>query len=193
MARWRNRERFRWTVFVLGGRGPLAEPLEADGVRIVTLDTPGGFRFGLYRRLAKIFRAEQCDVVHSHDDRPLVYAMAAAWWAGVKRRIHTHHHGRLASVSRRQSFLIRQASRFAQHFVCVSDDSARFMAEQGVNPKVIKTIRNGIDLTRFSFQGPCADGSVVTVARLSPEKDVANLLRAAERVVARFPQVRFEI
>lgn len=193
MARHRDRQRFRWTVIVLGSRGPLAEPLEKDGVRVLPLDAKGGFRLGIFRRLARLFRSESCDVVHSHDDRPLVYAMPAAWWAGVKRRIHTHHHGRLASISRRQSFLIRQASRFAGHFVCVSEDSARFMREQGVRSDRVMTILNGIDLTRFAYQGPCDDGPIVTVARLSPEKDVANLLRAAALVAARNPQVRIEI
>jgi sugar transferase (PEP-CTERM/EpsH1 system associated) len=193
MARHRDRERFRWTVFVLGPRGPLAEPLEADGVRVQSLDAGGGFRLGLFRRLARLFRDEKCDVVHSHDDRPLIYARPAAWWAGVKRRIHTHHHGRLASISRRQSFLIRQASRFAEDFVCVSADSTRFMQAQGVSPGRLRTILNGIDLTRFAFQGPCDDGPIVTVSRLSPEKDVANLIRAAAIVVVQRPDIRIEI
>jgi glycosyltransferase involved in cell wall biosynthesis len=193
MARHRDRARFRWTVIVLGQRGPLAEPLEADGVRILPLEAGGGFRLGLFRRLARLFRTEACDVVHSHDDRPLIYAMPAAWWAGVKRRLHTHHHGRLASISRRQTFMIRQASRFTEHFICVSDDSARFMIEQGVRAARVRTIHNGIDLARFAFQGPCDVGPVVTVARLSPEKDVANFLRAAAQVIAHVPDARFEI
>jgi glycosyltransferase involved in cell wall biosynthesis len=193
MARNRDRERFKWTVIVLGPRGPLADLLEAEGVRIIALEAPTGFRFSIFRKLARVFREEHVGVVHSHDDRPLVYGMPAAWWAGVKRRVHTHHHGRLASVSRRQSFLIRQVSRFAEHFVCVSDDSARFMIEQGVNPCRVTTILNGIDLTKFAFQGPADDGPIVTVARLSPEKDVANLLRAAQRVLEQAPEARFEI
>lgn len=193
MARSRDRKRFHWTVMVLGPRGPLAEPLEAEGVRIISLDAPAGFRISIIRRLVQLFHEENVDVVHSHDDRPLVYGMPAAWWAGVKRRVHTHHHGRLASVSRRQSFLVRQASRFAEHFVCVSDDSARFMAEQGVDSSRIRTIRNGIDLAKFAFQGPADDGPILTVARLSPEKDVANLVRAAQRVIEQFPEARFEI
>jgi glycosyltransferase involved in cell wall biosynthesis len=193
MARHRDQTRFDWTVIVLGGRGPLADALEADGVRVVPLEQPAGFRFGLWRQLARMFRAEHYNVVHTHDDRPLIYGLPAAWWAGVPGRIHTHHHGRLASISGRQGFLIRQASHCAEHFVCVSHDSARFMIEQGVAQKRVRTIHNGIDLTRFAFQGPAADGPVVTVARLSPEKDVANLLRAAQRVLAQFPSARFEI
>jgi sugar transferase (PEP-CTERM/EpsH1 system associated) len=193
MARHRDTSRFDWTVLVLGKLGVLAEPLQACGVRVVALDEPMGFRISLWRRLAALFRAERFDVVHSHDDRPLIYAMPAAWWAGVARRIHTHHHGRLPGISWRQRFLIRRASRCAKHFVCVSDDSARFMIEQGVDRERVCTIRNGIDLTRFAFQGPADDGPIVTVARLSPEKDVANLVRAAARVVAQHPQARFEI
>ncbi len=193
MARHRDMARFDWTVVVLGGRGILAEALEATGVRVVALAEPAGFRLGLWRRLAELFRAEHLDVVHTHDDRPLIYGMPAAWWAGVPKRIHTQHHGRLPGISWRQRFLIRRAARFADHFVCVSEDSARFMIEQGVAKERVRTIHNGIDLTRFAFQGPCDDGPIVTVARLSPEKDVANLLRAAARVVAGDPQARFEI
>jgi glycosyltransferase involved in cell wall biosynthesis len=131
--------------------------------------------------------------VHTHDDRPLLYGMPAAWWAGVPRRIHTHHHGRLDHVTWRQRFLMRMASRYAHRFVCVSHDSARYMVEQGVAAERVSTLWNGIDLTRFAYQGPCDDGPIVTVARLSPEKDITNLLRAAAHVVAQIPTARFEI
>jgi glycosyltransferase involved in cell wall biosynthesis len=193
MARHRDKARFDWTVIVLGARGKLAGPIEAAGVRVVPLEAPSGFRPGLWRRLERMFRQERFDVVHTHDDRPLVYGMPAAWWARVPRRIHTHHHGRLAQFSRRQLFLMRLAARFAQQFICVSHDSASYMIEQGVGAARVQTLWNGIDLTRFAYLGPCADGPIVTVARLSAEKDIANLLRAAGHVVAAFPQVRLEI
>lgn len=193
MARHYDRERFDWTVIVLGSRGPLADPLEAAGVRILPLDLPTGFRPGIWRQLASLFRAGQYQVVHSHDDRPLIFGMPAAWWASVPCRIHTHHHGALAKITRRQRFLGRLASRCAQHFICVSEDSARHVVEAGISPARVRTIWNGIDLSRFAYQGPAVDGPVVTVARLSPEKDVANLLHAAQRVLAEHPQARFEI
>jgi glycosyltransferase involved in cell wall biosynthesis len=193
MARHRDVTRFDWTVIVLGRRGALADAIEAAGARVLPLDAPPGFRPGLWRLLAQLFRQERFDVVHTHDDRPLLYGMPAAWWANVPRRIHTHHHGRLEHITARQRFLMRQAARFTQHFVCVSHDSARYMIEQGVAATRVQTLWNGIDLTRFALQGPCADGPIVTVARLSPEKDVANLLRAARHVLTAFPHVRFEI
>jgi glycosyltransferase involved in cell wall biosynthesis len=193
MARHRTRARFDWTVIVLGTRGPLADGLEAESVRVQTLDTPAGLRFGLWRRLTGIFRTERFDVVHTHDDRPLIYGMPAAWWAKIRRRIHTHHHGRLAQFTGRQRMLLRQAARFAHQFVCVSNDSARYMVDQGVSAAKVQTIWNGIDLDRFAYQGPIDAGPIVTVARLSPEKDIANLLRAVPHVAAALPNARFEI
>jgi glycosyltransferase involved in cell wall biosynthesis len=193
MARHADHARFDWTVIVLGPRGALAIAVEDAGARVVALDIPPGFRPGVWRQLAKLFRDERFDIVHTHDDRPLIYGMPAAWWAGIRTRIHTHHHGRLPPITRRQRWLIRLASRYAQRFVCVSHDSAHYMIEQGVNASRVETLWNGIDLTRFAFQGPNAHGPIVTVARLSPEKDIANLLHAAKRVIADFPNARFEI
>jgi glycosyltransferase involved in cell wall biosynthesis len=193
MARHRDRTRFGWTVFVLGARGNLADAIEAAGVPVVPLEAPSGFRPGLWRRLARLFRQQRFDVVHTHDDRPLVYGMPAAWWAGAPRRIHTHHHGRLTQFTRRQFFLMRFSARFAHQFICVSHDSARFMIEQGIGGARVQTLWNGIDLTRFAFVGPCPGGPIVTVARLSGEKDIATLLRALVHVVTTFPQARLEI
>lgn len=193
MARHRDASRFDWAVISLGTRGPLADALEAIGVGVVAMGSPEGFTPLLWSRLSSMFHVEHCDVVHTHDDRPLIYAMPAAWWAGTKRRIHTHHHGQLDQFTWRQRFLLRQAARFAQHFICVSHDSARYMVDQGVSRSIVQTIWNGIDLTRFAYQGPCDNGSVVTVARLSPEKDIATLLRAIPHVVAKMPQARFDI
>jgi glycosyltransferase involved in cell wall biosynthesis len=193
MARHRDASRFDWTVIVLGRRGPLAEAIEAVGVRVLSLDEPAGFRPMLWRRLARLLRQERFDIVHTHDDRPLLYAMPAAWWAGIPRRVHTHHHGRLGQVRWQQRWLVQQAARCAQYFVCVSQDSARYAIEQGVDARHVQTLWNGIDLARFARQGPCDEGPIVTVARLSPEKDIANLLYAVRHVVAAFPEARFEI
>ena len=68
-----------------------------------------------------------------------------------------------------------------------------YMIEQGIAARRVQTVWNGIDLSRFAYQGPCKNGSVVTVARLSPEKDIGNLLRTARQVVDADGETRFEI
>lgn len=193
MARQRNSSRFDWTVVVLGDRGPLAAPLGELGVRVITLGQPRGIRPQLWRQLGRVFREERIDVVHTHDERPLFYGAPAARWAGVPRRIHTRHHGNMGSESYRQTFLLRQASRFVQDYVCVSQDGERYVRERHMAVGRVQTLRNGIDLARFAFRGPRDDGPIVAVARLNPEKDIANLLRAVPQVLVDFPSARFEI
>lgn len=192
-ARHADRDRLDLHFISLGGRGPLADAVEKAGWPVITMDRPAGFRPSLLVRLALLFRRLQLDVVHTHDDRPLVYGAPAAWLARRKTIVHTHHHGRLPHISRRQAWLIRQAARFTNRFVCVSQDSARFMEEQGIHPDKVLTVWNGIDVARFAYRGFCPGGPIVTVARLSPEKGIDVLLRAMVEVVRAEPRVHLEI
>jgi len=175
-ARHADHNLFDLHFISLGGLGPLAPALEEQGWRVTALDSPGGLKPRLVFRLARLFRG--LDVVHTHDDRPLIYGAFAARLARVPTVVHTHHHGRLPHITRRQSFLIRWAARLTSRFVCVSQDSARFMEQQGVPATKVSTLWNGIDLERFAYHGYCPGGPFVTVARLSPEKGLDVLLRA---------------
>ncbi len=192
-ARRVDRARFEGHLICLGERGPLADPIEACGWPVTALAAPPGLRPRLVWRLAKLFRQLQCDVVHTHDDKPLIYGVLAAQLAGVRRIIHTQHHGKLASLSRRQERLVAWASRGADCFVCVSHDSARQMIAQGVPAGRVRVLWNGVDLARFACHGPCPNGPIVTVARLSPEKDIANLLQTMAIVVRAEGTARLEI
>jgi len=180
-ARHADKSHFELVFISLTDRGPLAERLEAEGCKVIALQTPGGLQPSLIRTLKNVFREEKIDVVHTHDDRPLIYGAPAGRWAGV-RVIHTQHHGKLPGVGRKQEFLVRWAGRLAHAFVTVSRDSARYYVEAGLPAKRVSTIWNGIDLETFAFQGPLIGGPALTVARLSPEKNIANLLRAAALV-----------
>lgn len=190
-ARHADRRRFAVTFVSLTGRGRLAETIEALGWPVVALEARSGVRPRLVWRLARLFRPY--DVVHTHDDKPLLYGSLAAKLARVRRFIHTQHHGYLPQMSRRQRTLVAWAGRLTDAFVCVSQDSARHMAETGLPERYLTTLWNGIDLDKYPYRGPCPDGPAVTVARLSPEKDIANLLRAVALVAVSVPTFRLEI
>jgi glycosyltransferase involved in cell wall biosynthesis len=192
-ARCADRRRFDLHFISLGGRGALADDLEAHGWPVTTLDEPTGFRPGLIVRLARLFRQQRIDIVHTHDERPHIYGAFAARLACVRRLIHTRHHGMGDRLTPRQVGLVRLAARLTDRFVCVSADSAHQAISQGVSPRIVRTLHNGIDLTRFDPPASRDGGPVVTVARLSPEKDIATLLRAAALAVAEDPSFRLEI
>jgi glycosyltransferase involved in cell wall biosynthesis len=177
-----DRERFELRFVSLGSRGMLADDLETQGWPVTALDINAGLYLRLPWRLANLFRQWQTDIVHTHNERPLIYSAPAASLARTARVIHTKH-GRGTGNTPRQNFLTGLTARLTDRFVCVSDDCARLAVEQGVASKRVMTLHNGIDLQRFAFTGPCPTGPAVIVARLCADKDLATLLEAVALVI----------
>jgi glycosyltransferase involved in cell wall biosynthesis len=191
-ARHADRDRFDLCFVSLTDRGRLADQIEAHDWPVLTLHEPAGLRPGIGVRLARLFRRERIDVIHTHDERPLIYGSLAACMAPVRRHVHTRH-GPRAEITRGQKWLIRLASWGTSEFVCVSEDAGRVAAAQGVSVGRIRTVWNGIDLTKFGYTGPRPGGPAVLVVRLSPVKDVETLLRATALAVAGESDFRVEI
>lgn len=190
-ARHADRARFSLRFVSLGGRGVLADEIEECGWPVTALDAPAGLRPRMIPRLAWLSRRWQADVIHTHDERALVYGAFAGRLANVSRICHTQHGRKM--LSRRQILLIGAGSRLIHHFVGVSEDIGRWAVGQGVRSRQVRTIPNGIDVGRFADRGPRPHGPAILVARLSPEKDVETLLRAVSLVVREDPGFRLEI
>jgi glycosyltransferase involved in cell wall biosynthesis len=191
-ARHADRQRHDLRFVSLGGRGLLAEPIEHCGWPVHALEVRPGLRPGLILRLAALFRRERPDVVHTHNTRALVYGGPAARLARVPRLIHTWH-GLDLQGTRRENLLFRLAGRLPDRVVAVSEDAGRQLLRRGISEGRLRTLRNGIDVARFAYAGPRNGGPVVTVARLSPEKDIATLVRAADLVRRQQPGFRLEV
>lgn len=192
-ARRIDRRRFDLHFVSLTTRGSLASKISDLGWPVTALNQPEGLRPRTIWNLIRFFRRQRCDVLHTHDDKPLVYAAPAARLAGVPRTIHSHHHGPVDYIQRRQLFLLRCVAVLPDRFVCVSRDSMRYLASQGVGTRRLLTVHNGIDLDIFPYRTPDPSGPVVCVARLSPEKDIANLLHAVAAIRPIVPDFRLEI
>ena len=191
-AKHADRDRFDLHFVSLSTRGTLADELEAHGWPVETLGLSTGLHPRLPWKLAKLLQTWGADIVHTHNERPLIYAAPAARLARVPRVIHTKH-GRAVGNTRRQNMLIGLTARLVDRFVCVSDDCAELAIEQGVPAARVLALRNGIDTQQFAFAGPCPDGPAVIVARLCPEKDHATLLHAVSIVIRDAPDFRLQI
>jgi glycosyltransferase involved in cell wall biosynthesis len=191
-ARWADPARMQLHFLSLGQRGHLAEAIEQYGWPVVALDAAEGLRPGLVPRLAAQFRRWKADVVHTHDLKPLVYTAAASRLAQVPRWVHTWH-GKIVRESAREKWLVRRLGAWPDVVVGVSQDAARILVNQGVPAARVKTIWNGIDTRLFGYTGPAADGPIVTVARLSPEKDVQNLIQAMSIIKEQGNGVHLEV
>lgn len=192
-ARRLPRDRYEQIFVSLTERGSLAPLLTNLGCRVLALQQAEGLRPGTILALTRLLVRLRPAIVHTHDDKPLLYGLPAARLAGVPRLIHTHHHGRLPHITSRQERLVAWAGRWTDRFVCVSRDAAAYLAELGVPRSRLLTLWNGIDLEQFPFAGPRASGPAVVVARLSPEKDLDTLLRAVPLLAGRCPDFTLEI
>ena len=161
----------------LGGRGRLAETLENLGWPVTALEEPPGLRPRLILRLAQVFRELRADVVHTHDDKPLIYGAPAARLARLRRHLHTHHHGRLPHTTRRQEKLLALAARLPQRMICVSEDCQRWLHGVGVADEKLVTLRNGIDLKRLPVPRTAGEGTGRLHRSSQPGKRRRQLIR----------------
>lgn len=193
-ARHADRARFDLRFLTLGGPGHLTAEIEALGWPVHALGMPTGLRPRAVLALARRFRRDRVDVVHTHSEGPLIYAVPAARLAGVRRVIHTRHHGPdLGNNSPRARRAVALLARWVDRVVCVADAGARAVVTEGVPADRVVTVWNGIDVDRFAYTGPRPAGPAVIVARLVAEKDHATLLRAWSLVAAVDPDFRLEI
>jgi sugar transferase (PEP-CTERM/EpsH1 system associated) len=191
-ARHSDPGRFVQIFVSLADRGALGTDLEDCGARVIAMEQPSGLKPSLLYRLTRLFRRLRPDVVHTHDHRALFYGGPAAWAARVPLVINTRH-GRNCHFTSRQVAIGRHLARLVDRYVCVSDDAKAQCIAEGIIPSRLLTILNGIDARRFTFSGPCPGGPIVAVARLSPEKDVTNLVRAVALAAREEPGLRVEV
>ena len=187
--------------------GTLAAEATIQGIPVLCVHKRPGFRPATTARLAALMRDFAPDVVHTHQVGSLLYAGLAARRERIPTVVHTEHNNHFArqgwksNPSRLASMLLlwRFAARFAQRFVCVSEDIARIAVHRLKIPaSQVMVVLNGIDLARFaeiamrettrrSLSIP-ADARVVgTIGRLTQIKRQDILVRAFAELLGAFP------
>jgi sugar transferase (PEP-CTERM/EpsH1 system associated) len=149
-------------------------------------------------QLFQLFRRERPDIVHTHAWGTLLEGVLAARLARVPVVVHGEH-GTL-QLRNYQRHLQRWGWSTADHVLSVSSRLAeRMTAATGFAAERIRTIRNGVDLTRFGSVEPARARAalglpanapvVVTVGRLVPVKAHRILLDAVALLRRRHPDV----
>lgn len=139
-------------------------------------------------RLARWFRAHGTDIVHTHNELPLIYGAPGGKLA---RAVVVHSKHGTVAVSRRAHWLRRAAAKAADLFVAVSEATAEVARKTGeCAPDKLRVVINGTDLSRFPAEEgararirselhiPAEARVLVTIGRLVKEKNHALLLRA---------------
>lgn len=167
--------------------GRFADVIRDAGCTVHKLKPSGVF--GHVRQMARLFRAGKFDVVHTHNTYPHIYGSIAARLAGVPLVVNTRH-GQRAGNNLKTRTLFRWSSHLVNRIIAVSDDAAQLCVQiDGVAPRKVTRIWNGIDIDDFNFAGPVKAPIAISVARLSAEKDFPTLLRALAIAIQDIPDL----
>lgn len=190
LAKALNRSGIINEVVCLEEKGDLASDLEKNGIPVFSMDKKPGRDFGLIFKLAKLAKERKADIIHTHNMGALVYGSLA----GIVSRIPTINtrHGR---TGERTSRFIWNANRFV---VPVSVDTKNFLLKNNrIDATKLKVVYNGVDVKQFDNHLPEEKRSefkkklgiaansfvLMTVGRLSKEKDQETLLKAFRKLI----------
>ncbi|MBL8798967.1 MAG: glycosyltransferase [Planctomycetia bacterium] len=195
LVRLSDTKRFAPTVVCLQSKGLLAADLESAGIPVINLDCPSLAKGRTTWCLFHLLRRLRPAVLHTHNPTPQFFGAPTARLLGVPVVVHTKHGQnyphRMLPVTKN-----RVVSWFTDCVVPVSEAAARVATQiERIPEHKVQTIWNGIDLERFpprATQGKTGC-RVIHVARLSPVKDQATLLRAARLVADRHTEFRLDI
>jgi glycosyltransferase involved in cell wall biosynthesis len=192
-----GREGYEVTVACSIGGG-LSEPLEEANVPVrPLLDKLVKRRVSVAfaRELRRLIREERFDLVHAHIYASATAAAIAVLGTGVPLVVTEHTEA--LWQGRRERWASRRVYRRAEHIIAVSSAIRKRLIERdAVPPERITVIHNAVipapDTSPSSLPGDVREGPLVgVVARLQPEKGVADFLRAAACVCAAVPDARF--
>jgi glycosyltransferase involved in cell wall biosynthesis len=176
----------------------------ASEVDWTELQGPPSFSLKTAYNLVSQLRRHNVRLIHAHGTQPLVYALMASLVTGLPVIYTKHNSYEDLGFFLRRPFFNRLACSRVKRFVGVSDAATEILRR--VFPQAAgncSTQINGTELPSRSLrvrvqtvrQGGLVRGPFVfsTVCRLSPEKDIATMLRAFAKVHAAVPKTELWI
>ncbi len=165
---------------------PITDRLENAGVDIRYLDKESGFDLSCYRKIYKLLKDENPDVVHTHL-YSILYAMPMAIIAGIKCKIHTVH-----NVAEKETFKIaRKVNKilykcFGVVPVALSNlIQSTIVDEYKIKKTKVPVVLNGMPLYNFERKSDYSLGetvNIIHVGRFQEQKNHLGLISAFEIV-----------
>ena len=201
-------QRYRHAVICLHGYTDFRQRIRRDDVAIFDVKQCEGHDLGAYRRLYKILKTLNPDILHTRNLSALESQMVGVA-ARVKARVHGEH-GRdiydLHGQNRKYNLLRKLIQPFVGHHIAVSRDLAGWLQQTvGVPSRKVTQIYNGVDSHKFhprngarmalgppGFMG--SDAIIIgSVGRLAPVKDFPTLIRAFHCLREQWPEQRHRL
>jgi glycosyltransferase involved in cell wall biosynthesis len=150
-------------------------------------------------QLARLVRAREFNIIHSHTPRTALVGQIAARLAGVPLVHHVHGHtatevGR-GWLARLAAHAERVSLSHASAIIAVSPSAAKYIRQWGVSAELIHLVRNGVPRRRDLANRNPPEGvwTLGMVALLRPRKGLEVLLEALAILQHRETPVRLRV
>ena len=168
------------------------------------------------RQLKRILKQNKLTVLHTHDDKTLLYGWLLKLLTPGLRIMYTchshasHQRDEFPSGKAYLKFKVRQGiqiflmKRYLKPIITVSEDTRNRLVRHGLKSEDVTVLYNGIDIEKWSpgkgrpvlreELGVGKDDFLVgTVARITYEKDLPTFYQVARQVASRFPNTKFVV
>jgi len=192
---------FNAAVCSLSDNGPLRELLERKKVPYFTLGKREGKDFKVALRLRRLLQQQRINLVHTHNQGPLLYTYLATLLSPGTRIVHTEHinMAKEFSYSRKHllynNLLYRSLDGFVNIARHLTDD---YCSRFDLSKVRVRTIHNSVDLElvpgvpatglRQELNIPATAPLIGNISALRPQKDHPTLIRAMAKVCRQVPE-----
>src|SRR3989304_6571108 len=196
-----------YPIAVVRSDGWLNQQLLKNGIETIILKDRYSYDLLFLKRLISIINKRNVSIIHSHEFITNVYGTMAAIL--TKKTIITTIHGmNYYGEKLRRRVAYRIMSYLATHIVAVSEHQKKFICDRtGISPNKISVIYNGVDLQKFNDNYCKAAESIIsknrvvkdgfpiigTIGNLYPVKGHIYLIKAAPKIISKFPKTTFLI
>ena len=182
-------EIFENSICCLESEGPMKNRLFPGKAKVFLMNIKPGIQYGLPFKLAKLFRKENIDIVHTHNFDSGLYGILGAKIGKVPVIVHGEH-GSFLQNSPRRNQIGKWVCRKSDYIITMSSNlEEKLKSEWQIVDDKISYILNGLDYNKFAKSdksdslknnlGINPDSIVIgTVGRLVPVKDYATLIDA---------------
>lgn len=182
--------------------GKLAAYCKENNINHSPESRKGGLDFSFAKKLAKLVKENNINIVHPHDSLAHSACLLAYMFFGMKQSIVLHRRVDYAvnnSIVSRYKYNIAQIKRI----ICVSEEVKRVLAPSLKKPEKAVVVHSGIDLNKFKLSNEnllrneynldddtCLIGNVAAVTQ---QKDYFTFVETARVFLSKNSKVKFFI
>jgi sugar transferase (PEP-CTERM/EpsH1 system associated) len=186
---------YRHVIISLTESSDLEERIKRDDVEVICLNKQAGNDIKVHFKIWLLLRKLAPEIIHTYNIATLEYNIVA-FLAGVKKRIHAEH-GRdiydLDGSNKKYQYLRRLINPFVTKWIPVSKELYDWLiATVGLPRAKVRLIYNGIDLNLYRSKQHHLNKQFVvgTVGRMAKVKDQLSIIKAAEKLLTDYPDLK---